>query len=233
MQAWKKCGDTSLTFDQFESQPCLMCLDLASKVDICARINLFYRYEEDGRLHYYCIAPQFYLPDQTIQFGQERDVVERYQKWVNMGVLNEHQGAEVSFNDVRDDLLNDAASIALTEIPHDEWGGFQLARDLENAGYVPVKMPKITKTFSPAMKELNAAILAGRFHHDGHPILSWMMGNVTSKPDANDNDFPRKEKPSKKIDGAVALLMGINRAMMLAGESTGDDFYDDPIMVGA
>lgn len=230
MQAYAKCK-TDLKWEDFAAQPTLMCLDLASKTDICCRINLFYRYEDDGRLHYYCINPQFYLPSQTIEYGNERDVVERYQKWVNMGLLNQHDGAEVSFNGVFDDLIADAKDVALTEVPMDEWGGFQLAQDIEAEGHQTVKIPKNTKTFSPAMKELNAAILAGRFHHDGHPILAWMMGNVTAKPDANDNVFPRKEKASKKIDGAVALLMGISRAMVLAGDEPNDDFFDDPIMV--
>ncbi len=153
-------------------------------------------------------------------------MVELYQKWVNMGLLNQHDGAEVSFNGVFDDLIADAKDVALTEVPMDEWGGFQLAQDIEAEGHQTVKIPKNTKTFSPAMKELNAAILAGRFHHDGHPILAWMMGNVTAKPDANDNVFPRKEKASKKIDGAVALLMGISRAMVLAGDEPNDDFFD-------
>ena len=82
------------------------------------------------------------------------------------------------------------------------------------------------------MKELNGAILSGRFHHDGNPILSWMMGNVTAKPDANENVFPRKEKNANKIDGPVALLMGVNRAMILAGSPDTSGFYDNPIMVG-
>jgi phage terminase large subunit-like protein len=225
MQAFAKCADTSLKWADFAGQACLMPIDLASKTDICCRLNLFYRYEDDGRLHYYSVNPQFYLPNQTIEYGTERDVVERYQKWVNKGLLTAHDGAEVSFNGVRDDLLVDAADVALTEVPMDEWGGFQLAQDLTDAGHAAVKIPKNTKTFSPAMKELNAAILSGRFHHDGNPILAWMMGNVTAKVDANDNVFPRKEKSSKKIDGAVALMMAVGRAMVLGGTSESESVF--------
>lgn len=217
LERWMKCADTSLTMEKFAGKPGLMCLDLASITDICARINLFYRYEDDKRLHYYCVAPKFYTPQETIDYGDEKSLKERYQKWVNQGLLDPHDGAEVDFNIVRDDLLSDAAGIALTEVPLDEWGGFQIARDIENAGHKPIKIPKITKTFSPAMKELRAAILSGRFHHDGHPIMSWMIGNVVSKTGPNDSEFPHKEKGAKKIDGAVALLMGISRAMFLAG----------------
>lgn len=231
MEKWQACADNTLKFDDFSDVPCLMPIDLASKVDICARINLFYRVE-NGKLHYYCIDPRFYLPEDTVMNGDEKQVLDRYQKWMNQGVLEVHDGSENDFSLVASDLINDAKKVPLTEVPYDEWGGFQVSRDIEDAGYETVKMPKTTKTFSPAMKELVAAISSGRFHHDGHPILSWMIGNVISKPDANENDFPRKEKSSKKIDGAVALLMGINRAMLLAGEPTGDEFYNNPIMVG-
>lgn len=228
MEAWSDCSDPTLAFEDFEGSECLMCLDLASKTDICARVNLFYRMI-DGVLHYYSIAPHFYLPEDTIQHGKERAVVERYQKWLNQGVLTGCDGAEVSFNQVRDELLDDANKVALTEIPHDEWGAFQIAQDFESHGHTPVKIPKTTKTFSPAMKELNGAILSGRFHHDGNPILGWMMGNVTAKPDANENVFPRKEKNASKIDGAVALLMGVNRAMMLCNVASVDDFLNKPL----
>lgn len=231
MEKWQACADNTLKFDDFSDVPCLMPIDLASKVDICARINLFYRVE-NGKLHYYCVDPRFYLPEDTVMNGDEKQVLDRYQKWMNQGVLEVHDGSENDFSLVASDLINDAKKVPLTEVPYDEWGGFQVSRDIEDAGYETVKMPKTTKTFSPAMKELVAAISSGRFHHDGHPILSWMIGNVISKPDANENDFPRKEKSSKKIDGAVALLMGINRAMLLAGEPTGDEFYNNPIMVG-
>lgn len=231
MEKWQACADNTLKFDDFSDVPCLMPIDLASKVDICARINLFYRVE-NGKLHYYCIDPRFYLPEDTVMNGDEKQVLDRYQKWMNQGVLEVHDGSENDFSLVASDLINDAKKVPLTEVPYDEWGGFQVSRDIEDAGYETVKMPKTTKTFSPAMKELVAAISSGRFHHDGHPILSWMIGNVISKPDANENDFPRKEKSSKKIDGAVALLMGINRAMLLAGEPTGNEFYNNPIMVG-
>lgn len=217
MEKWQACTDKSLKFDDFLTVPCLMPIDLASKIDICARINLFYRIEQ-GKIHYYCVDPRFYLPEDTVMNGDEKQVIDRYQKWMNMGILEVHDGSENDFTLVASDLINDANKVPLTEVPYDEWGGFQVAKDITDAGYEAVKIPKNVKTFSPAMKELVAAISSGRFHHDGNPILSWMIGNVISKPDANENDFPRKEKSAKKIDGAVALLMGISRVLALTSQ---------------
>lgn len=232
MEKWKACEDKTLSIADFQLVPCVMPIDLASRIDIAARINLFYRYEDDGRLHYYCIAPRFYLPEDTVYNGQEKQAVQRYQKWMNLGLLDVHDGYENDLNLIATDLTADAREMVLSEVPYDEWGGFQVAKTIEDEGYDTVKIPKNVKTFSPAMKELEAAILSGRFHHDCNPILSWMMGNVISKADANENVFPRKENKFKKIDGAVALLMGISRAMVLSGEPDTNDFYDNPIMVG-
>lgn len=234
MEHWRACADESLKLEDFADVPCLMPIDLASKIDLAARINLFYRWEDDGRLHYYCISPQFYLPEDTVYYGDEKQALQRYQKWMNQGLLNVHDGSENNFNAIADDLVADAKNVPLTEVPYDEWGGFQVATTIENEGYTAVKIPKTVKSFSPAMRELESAIKAGRFHHDGHPILSWMIGNIVSKEDANGNVFPRKETNIKKIDGGVALLMGISRAMLLAGDGNSaqnmDDYLDNMII---
>lgn len=231
MQLWQNCYDPDLSIEDFEGEECLIILDLASKTDIAASVKLFYRVINE-QIHYYALAPRFYLPSETIQYGDERDVVKRYQDWVNAGYLTEHDGAEVDFNLIRDDVFEDAQKYSLVEVPHDEWGAFQIARDIEAQGYQTVKIPKNTKNFSPPMKELDAAIRSGRFHHDGNPILTWMVGNVVAKEDANGNVYPRKEKNSKKIDGCVCVLMGINRVMLLAPTFNQYDFLENPVMVG-
>lgn len=41
----------------------------------------------------------------------------------------------------------------------------------------------------------------------------WMASNVVAHLDAQDNIYPRKERPENKIDGIVALIMAISRAI--------------------
>jgi phage terminase large subunit-like protein len=54
-----------------------------------------------------------------------------------------------------------------------------------------------------------------------------MLSNVVAKIDAKDNIYPRKEKPEQKIDGIVAAIMGVARAMN--NEESIDDFINSPI----
>jgi phage terminase large subunit-like protein len=44
-------------------------------------------------------------------------------------------------------------------------------------------------------------------------VLEWCVGNVVGKPDRRGNLCPAKQWPEQKIDAAVALMMGIGRAM--------------------
>jgi phage terminase large subunit-like protein len=43
--------------------------------------------------------------------------------------------------------------------------------------------------------------------------MTWMMGNVTAKIDAKENIYPRKEREGEKIDGPVAAIMAMGRAL--------------------
>ena len=67
--------------------------------------------------------------------------------------------------------------------------------------------------FSDPMKELQAAVYAGRLHHNGDPVLAWAMSNVKVREGNNETLFPRKGPNDKlKIDPVSALLTGFNRA---------------------
>lgn len=83
------------------------------------------------------------------------------------------------------------------------------------------------------MKELEAAMASGRFHHDGHPIMTWCIGNVVGRHLAGNDDIvrPIKQGNDNKIDGAVATIMAIGRCLVKAGEGSLDAFLKNPIIV--
>ena len=43
--------------------------------------------------------------------------------------------------------------------------------------------------------------------------MIWMMSNVVAHFDAKENIFPRKQLPENKIDGPMAMLMALGRAL--------------------
>ena len=81
-------------------------------------------------------------------------------------------------------------------------------------GFTVVDIPQQVRYLSDPMKEIQALVDAGRFHHDGNPAFVWMLSNVEIAPDRNENIFPRKLRAANKIDAAVALIVAMNRAMV-------------------
>ena len=61
-------------------------------------------------------------------------------------------------------------------------------------------------------KKLEEVVLSGKLRHGGNPVLRWMAGNVSIEMDAADNWKPSKKKSRERIDGIVALIMGLERA---------------------
>lgn len=65
--------------------------------------------------------------------------------------------------------------------------------------------------------EFERLLVSGKIEHGGHPILRWMAGNVTVETDAAGNIKPSKKKSIERIDGIVAAIMAIARAMLQTG----------------
>lgn len=210
MQQYNMLADASLSLDEFEGEESWFVLDLASKNDICAFIQLFKR-RLNGLDHYYAFG-RYYLPTDAIEENKSNQAL--YRKWVIQGHLIATEGAEIDFDVIREDVKQLGTRFDVQEVAYDPWRATQLAHQLAKDGATVVEFRQTVQNMSPAMKEVMAAVKGGRFHHDGNPCLAWMFSNVTAKEDAKENIYPRKEKPEQKIDGPVAVIMAVGRAMV-------------------
>ena len=68
-------------------------------------------------------------------------------------------------------------------------------------------------------------VLERNVAHGGHPVLRWMMDNIFVRTDPAGNIKPDKERATEKIDGAVAAVMVLDRAVRNGG-GTGS-VYDE------
>ena len=228
MAAWDRLADPTLTLSDFERDECFVAIDLASRIDIAAKVRLFRR-QIEGKDHYYCF-PTFFLNEAAVEEKRNQS----YAGWANEGRLTVTPGNITDYAWIADDLVADAGRFRVREVPYDPWQGaglvqFVQAREdwTQTAEFVEVRQS--VQNHSPAMKELEALVLDGRLHHDGDPVLGWMIGNVVCHRDAKDNIYPRKEREENKIDGAVALIMALGRAM--ANPDVGSAYDKGGVMV--
>jgi len=223
MADWHKCGDPSLALEQFYGKPCWLSVDLASKTDICSLGFLFKGTLESGRTRWTYFT-RSYLPEGALQrAGNNRAA---YETWVNSGHITLMDGDEIDFDQIREDIKDLAGLLEITELPYDPWRATQLAHQLMSDGANVVEFRNTVQNMSPAMREWEAAITSGRFRHNGDPVLTWMASNVVAKVDAKDNLYPRKEREENKIDGIIAGLMAMGRAVVSGMTEQPQSIYD-------
>jgi phage terminase large subunit-like protein len=207
---------TSLPLSTFKDRSCYLALDLATKNDLCAAALVF-PLDDDfcvengintGTL--YATYQSFWLPEKAIK--EERN--DSYEGWVHEGFINQCRGDVVDFGDVEDWILKYVRQeFALLEVAYDPMQATQLAQNLVNEGLEMVEFRQNVLNFSEPMKEIDAMIRTGALIHEDNPVMTWCMSNVVAHLDAKDNIYPRKARAENKIDGVVALIMGIARAM--------------------
>ena len=70
------------------------------------------------------------------------------------------------------------------------------------------------KSMSGPTRELEKLVLEGKLHHSGNAVLRWMVSNVAVRQDPAGNMKPDKQKSYERIDGVVALVMALGRAIV-------------------
>jgi phage terminase large subunit-like protein len=133
-----------------------------------------------------------------------------------MGRLTVTDGNVIDYERLESDLKEDASRFQLVEVPYDPFQAMQFSQRMQAEGMPMVEMRPTVLNFSEPMKELEKLVLEGNFEHDGDPVLTWMVSNVVCHRDQKDNIYPRKERDENKIDGVVALIMALGRAMSAA-----------------
>lgn len=210
-QLWLLAADPLLEEEEVaEGADSWISFDLASKTDLCSEQRL-YRKTVAGKPHYYLFG-RYWLPEETV----EEDGPNRahYAKWVKQGVLTQTDGATVDFEEITEQILEDAQRMNPREVVYDPFNATHVAQKLQDGGVKNlVEFTQLPHNFAVPMDEFISILKDGRFHHDGNEMTTWCVTNVVARPTKKGLFAPMKSKPHLKIDGAVAAIMGLARAI--------------------
>lgn len=212
MELWKNCYAPKLPIERFAGCECWLGLDAASRIDMTSLVALFRH--EGG----FAAFANHYIPEETANLPQNA----QYRKWIAKGWLTATTGARVDFTRVENDIREWSELFNIQQLAFDpkELNDF-INRVGQWASFARVEVPQGATFLSGPMKEMEALIATGKLRHEGDPVLTWMASNVVKKEARGGGPvkyyYPTKLKDVNKIDGVVALILALSRAIVDTG----------------
>jgi phage terminase large subunit-like protein len=207
---WTACG--SFPPLALSGIPCYAGLDLSSVADLTAYVVMGRR-EGIWQVH-----PTFWLPEQGIAEKSRADHVP-YDLWAREGHLVLTPGSAVDYEYVAQFLREEFNRLNIVKLAFDRWNMKHLRPWLEKAGFSSQEIEQKftpfgqgTQSMSPALRELEAALLAVKIAHGNHPVLTMCASCAVVEGRDDANRKLSKNKSSGRIDGMTALAMAFGVA---------------------
>jgi phage terminase large subunit-like protein len=205
LDAWDECPSEPPTDAQLRKAVAHAGLDFAHKIDL-ASFALWWPSLSYARWW-------FWIPEKRAHLAEDRDAVP-YLTWARMGLVELVEGDTIDDEWVRDRVLSICAEHEVADIGFDPWACRGLALALQGRGLNMVEMRQGHQTLGEGSKALESAVVARKLNHGGNQIARWNAGNLQWRRDPNGNICPDKQdRPNLRIDGMVALVMAMTRAL--------------------
>jgi len=235
MDKWNKCGG-EIELEKLRGRECYAGLDLSSTTDLTAFVLVFPPRLQGGAVseandqttsedEKFIVLPYFWMPEDNVYIRVKKDNVP-YDIWEKQGFINTTEGNVVDYRFLQRDIMNICSEFVVKEIAYDRWNATQIILNLQDEGLTMVRFGQGFESMSGPTKDLMRLVLSENLIHGNHPVLSWMADNVTAKIDEAENIKLDKAKSTERIDGMVALVMALARAMVNINAKTGS-VYDE------
>ena len=211
MRAWERCADTSLQVSDFAGEKCWAGLDLAQKKDFAAYVKVF---ERDGVWY---VFTRLYLNEMAVQESGNAHL----SGWARSEYVQVTDGDITDFDVLAEDMRSDCKLFDMQEIAFDPALSMYFAGKLIEEGLPLVEIAQRALFFTPPLIQVENLVLEKKLKFDGNPVMTWMVSNLVVKVSKfNELRSPTKERPENKIDGPMAMLMALGRALAMEPKET-------------
>lgn len=211
---WRK-GNRSGLAEALKGRKCYGALDLAKVSDLSAFALIF----RPGEVHAatgiegkYALLVWHWCPGDDIHARTRKHRVP-YEAWQAADWISPTPGNTTDFVMLRDGIQKACADYEVQDVAFDRWGSLETVQHLQEDGMQIVEFGQGYKSMGAPTSEFERLVKGGWLLHDDNPVLSWEAGNVTCEMDPTGAIKPSKKRSREKIDGIVAGIMALGRAM--------------------
>lgn len=245
---WQKV-EKPLCLDDFAGERCVLGLDMSYTSDLTALAIVFPL--PDNR---FAAFVEFWKPKDGLEEASKKDLVD-YVLWARQGFLHLTQGRVIKLapiaerigwledtfgvdalaydryrhRELEDDMADLGVTVPMIEHPQ----GFRRGGTLRDEHGEPVLdddgNPKENPLWMPnSVQTLENAIVEARAEIAINPVLRWNVASVVIRDDpaGTGNRIFDKRRATGRIDGAVALAMGVGAALRVSALEDGGSVYE-------
>lgn len=208
-ELWLACNG-EIDTKSLVKKECFGAFDLSSTGDLTSFVLVFP--VEIKNVTYYVVMPFFFIPKANIKQRVEKDRVP-YDVWERQGLIKTTPGNWVDYQYIYEKVISLSKVYKIKEIAYDPWHASEISQKLEAEGFTMVEFRQGYRSMTPACQDLLNTTMSNRIIHGNHPVLNWNSSNMIFEMDAAGNIKPSKKESREKIDGMVALIMALDRAI--------------------
>ena len=215
IEVWDENFAYEIKEHELKARLCYGGLDLSSVSDLTAWVMIFPDEADSERID---VLARFWCPEARLTDSANRYRA-NYEAWHNEGYLMTTPGDAIDYTVVREQVLLDAQTFNIDSLNVDRlFQGYQMAMELSDALSTgrDERVGTIGMGFygmAGPVLDFEKKLLNRTINHGGNPVMRWMADNLAFREDPAGNRKPDKVTSQGKIDGIVALLMALDRAM--------------------
>ena len=202
--------------------PCWAGLDLSASRDLTALVLVF---PIDDKFH---VVPHFFLPSQG---ARERGKIDGgpYDTWAKQGFMTLIDGPVIDPSVIAMAVAEISQDYDLQLLAYDRWRINDFQRELDNIG---AQIPMVSfgqgfKDMAPAVDKVERLVAERKLCHGANPVLNFCVANAVVTQDPAGNRKLDKKRSFSRIDGLVALAMGLG-SMSAEDMTMPTSPWDDP-----
>jgi len=216
MARWKNCATPPaklLKTIKESGGKCYVGYDLSSRIDMTSASFLFPYMEND--IKKWCLFSHSWIPREKLLDNKDKVP---YDKWERDGYLTVHEGALISHKDVVEWVYDICKKHGweVAEYCLDSWNaGDVMTMLLDDADNTVIEVRQNLQTLSGPTRMFREQVYAQNIIHDNNPVLSWAVGNCTTRQDNHGNFILDKRLNREKIDPVSATITAFTRASVV------------------
>jgi phage terminase large subunit-like protein len=214
MALWDQCQEEDAV--ELAGRACYGGLDLASNSDMASFALVFPPDENAATPEPYRVRIWYWIPGANVDRRAQRAGVP-YDVWRTQGLLAATPGNVIDYDAILEHISELGLVYDIREIAFDRWGAVRISQQFMERGFTMVEFGQGYASMAAPMREIMRMVSNGELAHDGHPILRWNVENVVATQDDAGQMKPSKKKALEKIDGFVAMIMALDRALKNEG----------------